>query len=132
MALDYASFRALADRLIRENGRDLSIVRRDQANLTDPAKPWRGSTEADTITTVVKGVFIEYEKEDFDGTLVKRGDKRVLIAAQDVEDETTGALSVKVEDYDHILDAAVRWKIITADLIEPGSLRIMYDVQVRQ
>jgi hypothetical protein len=132
MALNYANFRALADRLIGENGRDLTIVRRDQANLTDPAKPWRGSTEADTITTVVKGVFIEYEKEDFDGSLVKRGDKRVLIAASDVEDETSGTLSVKVEDYDHVLDGGTRWRILSAELIEPGNLRIMYDVQVRQ
>jgi len=132
MALNYANFRALADRLISENGRDLTIVRRDQANFTDPAKPWRGSTEASTISTVVKGVFIEYEKEDVDGDLIRRGDKRVLIAASDVEDETTGTLNVKVEDYDHILDGTVRWKIIVAELIEPGPLRIMYDVQVRQ
>jgi len=132
VALNYTSFRALADRLISENGRNLSIVRRDQANPVDAAKPWRASTEAGTITTVVVGVFIEYEKEDFDGSLVRRGDKRVLIAAKDVEDETTGTLNVKVEDYDHILDGDVRWKIIDAKLIEPGNLRIMYDVQVRQ
>jgi len=132
MALNYSNFRTLADRLIGENGRNLTIVRRDQANFTDPAKPWRGSTEADTISTVVKGVFIEYEKEDVDGTIVRRGDKRVLIAASDVEDETTGNLNVKVEDYDHILDGTTRWKIVVAELIEPGPLRIMYDVQVRQ
>lgn len=132
MALNYTNFRTLADRLIGENGRDLTLVRRDQANATDPAKPWRGSTEAATISTVVKGVFVEYEREDFDGSLVRRGDKRVLVAAKDVEDETSGSLNVKIEDYDHILDVGVRWKIITAELIEPGSQRIMYDLQVRQ
>ena len=132
MALDYANFRNLADRLIGENGRPLTIVREDQGNPADPTKPWRGSTGASTVSTVVTGVFVEFEKEDFEGTLVRRGDKRVLIAAQDVEDETTGTQNVKVEDYDFILDGAVRWKIVTADLIEPGPLRIMYDVQVRQ
>ncbi len=132
MALNYTNFRSLADRLIGENGRSLTIVRRDQANATDPAKPWRDSTEANTISTPVTGVFIEYEKEDFDGTLVRRGDKRVLIAVVDVEDETAGGGNVKVEDYDHILDGTTRWKIITAETIEPGNLRIMYDLQVRQ
>ncbi len=132
MALNYTNFRALADRLIRENGRALTIVRRDQANFTDPAKPWRGSTEAAEVSTAVTGVFIEYEKEDIDGELVRRGDKRVLIAAKDVEDESTAAENVKVEDYDHVLDGLVRWKILSAELIEPGSQRILYDLQVRQ
>ncbi len=132
MALDYASFRLLAERLIESNGRDLSLVRRDQGNLTDPAKPWRGSTEAGTITVVVKGVFIEFEKEDFDGTLVRRGDKRVLIADKSVIDEGGSATNLKIEDYDHILDGLIRWKIMQAELIEPGPLRIMYDIHVRQ
>jgi hypothetical protein len=131
MALNYTNFRSLADRLISENGRALTIVRRDQSNFTDPAKPWRGSTEAAEVSTAVTGVFIEYEKEDVDGDLVRRGDKRVLIAAKDVEDESASSENVKVEDYDHVLDGTVRWKILSAELIEPGSQRIMYDVQVR-
>ena len=132
MALNYTNFQNLAERLVEENGRTLSLVRRDQGNPTDPAKPWRGSTEAAEITVVVKGVFIEFEKEDFDGTLVRRGDKRVLIAAKSVTDEGGSASNLKIEDYDHVLDATIRWKIITAELIEPGDLRILFDLQVRQ
>ena len=130
--VDYASFRLLAERLIEENGRDLSLVRRDQGNPTDPAKPWRGSTEADEITVVVKGVVIGFEKEDFDGTLVRRGDKQILIADKSVIDEGGSASNLKIEDYDHVLDGDVRWKILTAELIEPGDTRIMFDLHVRQ
>ena len=129
--VDYVSLQSLAERLIEHNGRDLSLVRRDQGNPIDPAKPWRGSTEAATITVVVKGIVIDFEKEDFDGSLVRRGDKRILIANKSVTDEST-ASNLKIEDYDHILDGGVRWKIITAMLIEPGPLRIMFDLQVRQ
>ena len=129
--VDYVSFRLLAERLIEANGRELSLVRRDQDNPIDPAKPWRGSTEAGTITVVVKGVFIEFEKEDFDGTLVRRGDKRVLIADKSVTDEGGNAANLKIEDYDHILDAGVRWKIMKAELIAPGPIRIMFDIHVR-
>lgn len=132
MALDYIKFRELAERLIEANGRDLSLVRRDQANPVDSTKPWRKSTEAATITFTVKGVFIEFEKEDFDGSLIRRGDKRVLIADKSVTDEGVPASNLKIEDYDHILDGTVRWKIITANLIEPGNLRIMFDIQARQ
>ena len=131
MALDYTSFQNLAERLIEANGRTLSLVRRDQGNPTDPAKPWRGSTEADEITVVVTGVVVEFEKEDFDGSLVRRGDKRILIADKSVNDESS-ASNLQIEDYDHVLDGSVRWKIINAELIEPGPLRIMYDLHVRQ
>ena len=130
--VDYVSFQNLAERLIEANGRDLSLVRRDQDNPVDPAKPWRGSTEAATITVVVKGVFVDFEKQDFDGSLVRRGDKRVLIAAKSVTDEGGSAANLKIEDYDHVLDAGVRWKIITTELVEPGPLRILFDLQVRQ
>lgn len=131
MALDYTSFRNLAERLIEVNGRTLSLVRRDQGNPTDPAKPWRGSTEAATITVIVKGIFIEFDAEDFDGTLVRRGDKRVLIADKSVTDEGGGSANLKIEDYDHILDGGTRWKIMKAELIEPGDTRIMFDLHVR-
>ncbi len=130
--VDYTAFRNLAERLIEANGRTLSLVRRDQGNPTDPAKPWRGSTDAAEITVVVKGVVIEFEKEDFDGTLVRRGDKRILIADKSVIDEGGGATNLKIEDYDHVLDGGTRWKIMKAELIEPGPLRIMFDIHVRQ
>lgn len=130
--VDYVAFRSLAERLIEANGRDISLVRRDQGNPTDPAKPWRDSTEVATITVVVKGVVIEFEKEDFDGTLVRRGDKRILIADKSVIDEGGSAANLKIEDYDHVLDGGTRYKILSAELIEPGPLRIMFDLQVRQ
>lgn len=132
MALNYANFRTLAERLIEENGRNITLVRRDQGNPVDSAKPWRDSTEAATITFIVKGVIIDFDKEDIDGSLVRRGDKRVLISDKSVSDEGGSAANLIIEDYDHILDAGVRWKIKEVNLIEPGDTRIMYDLQIRQ
>jgi hypothetical protein len=130
--VNYTSFVSLAERLIELNGRDLFLVRRDQDNPLDPSKPWRESTGVAEINVGVKGVFTEFEKEDFDGSLVRRGDKRVLIAAKSVTDEGGSAANLKIEDYDYVLDGGVRWKILTAELIEPGPLRILFDLQVRQ
>lgn len=130
--IDYVKFQDLAVRLIEANGRTLSLVRRDQANPTDPAEPWRSSTESGTITVAVLGVFAEFEKEDFDGSLVRRGDKRVLIAAKSVTTEGGSASNLIIEDYDHILDGTTRWKIITAGVVEPGVLRVLFDLHVRQ
>ena len=131
MALNYTNFRNLAERLIEENGRTLTLVRLDQGNPADPAKPWRESTDVGEITFAVLGVFIEFEKEDFDGTLVRRGDKRILVADQSVVD-ASNASNLKIEDYDFVQDVSTRWKIMTAETIEPGPLRIFYDLHVRQ
>ena len=130
MALDYANFRLLAERLINENGRSFTLIRKDQGNPTDPAMPWRSSTEVSEISFAVVGVFIEFEKDEVDGTIVKRGDKRLLIAAKDIDDQAPA--NTNVEDYDEITDGTVAYRIINAQVIEPGSLRIMYDLQVRQ
>lgn len=129
MALDYANFQLLAERLINENGRSLTLVRRDQGNPVSPTEPWRASTDASEISFPVLGVFIEYEKEDVDGTLVKRGDKRLLVAAKDIED--TAPANENVEDYDEVVDGGESWRIMDVNVIEPGATRILYDIQVR-
>lgn len=132
MALNYTRFRALAERLIEENGRTLQLVRKDQGNPTDPAKPWRGSTGADDITFDVIGVFIDFEKDDVDGTIVKRTDKRILVADKSVGDEGGSAANLNIEDYSDVLDGSTRYRIVNPTVIEPGNQRIMYDLQVRQ
>jgi hypothetical protein len=132
MALDYVSFRLLAERLINENGRDLTLQREDQVNALVPAEPWRAPATTNKVTLAVKGVFIDFEKEDFDGSLVKRGDKRVLVAAKDTEDVRTGTDNINIEDFETLLDGTEIWKIVTVQTIEPGSLRIAYDIQVRK
>lgn len=131
MALDYTKFRAVAEQLITDNGRALTLVRKDQGNPADPAKPWRASTGAADVSLAITGVFIDFEQEDFDETLVRRGDKRVLAAASQVE-TVAGASFDEIEDFDYVLDGTDRWDIVQVNVIEPGSLRILYDIQVRK
>ena len=134
MALNYTAFRLLAERLINENGRTLTLQREDQVNPVVVAEPWRAADPAgaNIVSLTVLGVFTEYEREDFDGSLVRRGDKRVLVAAKDTDDVRTGTENINVEEFDTLLDDGEVWKIITVEVIEPGSLRIMYDLQVRK
>jgi hypothetical protein len=98
----------------------------------DPAKPWRDSTGAAEVTVDVIGVFIQFEKEDFDGSLIRRGDKRILVAAKSVEDESISGVNIKIEDYDYITDGGERWKILDSDSIAPGTLNVFYDIQARK
>lgn len=132
--VNYTSFRLLAERLIGENGRALTLRRVDQTNAEDPLKPWRApaSMGSGNVSLPVVGVFTEYDKEDIDGTLVRAGDKRVLVAAKDTEDAQTGSENIIIEDFDTILDGTTVWKIIKVSVIEPGSLRVLYDIQARR
>lgn len=132
MALDYTRFRALAERLIEENGRTLQLVRKDQGNFNDSDKPWRGSTGADDITFDVIGVAIDFEADEVDGTLVLRTDKRFLIADKSVTEEGGSASNLNIEEYSDVLDRGTRYAIVNPTVIEPGNERIMYDLQVRQ
>ncbi len=130
MALNYANFRTLAEKLIGENGRTLTLIKVDRGNPVDVTEPWRDSTDAAEVLVPITGVFIEFETQDIDGTLVRRGDKRVLVAAIDVEQANKAAEDV--ENFDKILDGTVSWKIQNVGIIEPGDLTIMYDIHVRQ
>ncbi len=132
--VDYTSLRLTAERLINENGRTLTLQREDQTNFAVTAEPWRTADPAgaNVVSLTVLGVFSEFEKEDFDGSLIRRGDKQVLIAAKDLEDVQSGSENIKIEDFDTLLDGTEIWKIITAVVIEPGSLRVMFDLQVRK
>lgn len=132
--VDFSSLRLTAERLINENGRALTLQRHDQVNPLVVAEPWRkpDPAGANVVSLTVLGVFTEYEKEDFDGSLVRRGDKRVLIAAKDLEDVRSGSENIKVEDFDTLLDGSEIWKILTIEVIEPGPLRVLFDLQVRK
>lgn len=130
MAINYASLRATAERLIRENGRDISVVRRSRT-AGDPAKPGRAD---DTTTTsiTVKGVILFADLEQVDNVTIERDDQLAFISAQAVEGVNSSAL---LEDYDYVEDGGVRFDIINKNVIEPGVVgdsRVLYTLQLRR
>lgn len=129
MALNYTQLRTTAERLIEDNGRSMTLTQRDTGNPIDPNKPWRGSTGASDVSVSVIGVFIDYETDLIDGEIIMRGDKRVLVAAKSVSDASPSNLNL--EEYDFLVDGSVSWEIVKVDTVEPGSDRILYDLQVR-
>jgi hypothetical protein len=131
MAINYTRMRALAERLIEENGRDIQLIRQDQGNPVDPAMPWRASTEASEVSITVTGVLIPFETETATGTIVRRQEQTALIAAKSVDDENPA--NTNIEDYDELLDDdGTRYRIEDVALIKPGSQRILYMLKVKQ
>ena len=129
--VNITNLRNIAQRLILENGRDVTLIRQDQSNPIDPAKPWRANLDTDDISLVVKAVNANFKNEDIDGTLVRRGDKLFLIAAKTIEETVVFSEISDVEKYDELLDGITLWKIVSVDTVAPGDSNILYKVQVR-
>jgi hypothetical protein len=65
--------------LLRDFGSALTLAR-PGVGTYDPAT---GKTSTPTATTfTVRGVFINYEDKNVDGTVVRAGDRRLLVSAQ--------------------------------------------------
>lgn len=132
MAGIHDKFARLAEKLIAKHGRDMDVKKLSR-EPADASKPWRaggppppgGPTWAESLT--VKGVVVDYDEDDIDGTNIKRGDKRVLIAA-----DTAVTAGKDIADFDTVLDQGRPLSIIKCNVLEPGTTRIMYDVQCRQ
>lgn len=127
--VNFTSLRSVAERLIDENGRDVTITKRDRTD-DDPAKPWRGPPSPGTdVSVTVKAVLFDFDEADVDGQLVRRGDKRALVAAKVVEEANATSI---LEEFDTLTDGSIKLKVVSVTIIEPGPLRILYDVQLRR
>lgn len=130
MAINYANLRKTAERLIRENGRDINIVRRSRTPA-DPAKPGRAVVTTTTSITV-KGVILFADLEQVDNVTIERDDRIAFISAKAVEDVNVTAF---LEDYDYVVDGGDQYDIINKNVIEPGvagDSRVLYVLQLRK
>jgi hypothetical protein len=116
----YASLRATAQRLIQKNGRTVTYTIKG-TTLADPAKPWDGKT-GDT-TKSLKAAFIQFTLENVRGNLVQSGDKRALIAADD--------LATTPGPEDLITDGTIPWHIVSVEAIDPSDAPVVYDFHLR-
>lgn len=130
MTINYAKLRDTADRLITENGRTVTLVKRDRT-ASDVSKPWRGpSTPGTDIILSVTAVIIKFETKMIDGTLIRVGDKRAFISPKESDAaESTG--EALIEDFDTLIDKSETWNIISVDKVEPGDTKILYDLHLR-
>jgi len=124
MALNYTRLATTAERLIEENGRSVTLLKGGEV-VSDPAKPWRDDSTTGDLSLTVIGAIVNYDYDEIDGDLIKRGDKRLLIAQNSVS-------ANEIETFDRVLDGGVDWKIQDTKVWEPGDTRIFYDLQLRK
>lgn len=121
MAIDYVGLLAKVRALIRDNGREVTLVKHDNTP-TDANKPWRGSTGSDTEKIVI-GVIGTYKASEVDGELIIRGDKQLLV---------DGDNAISLQGYDQLKDGSTTWNIVGYDEVKPADVVLLFKIQVRQ
>lgn len=109
-----------AEKLIDKFGRPASLLKKS-LTPADPAKPWEGSASEGAAEDIT-AVFLDFNDDQIDGTVIKAGDQKVLVAAKATADISTE---------DSIVDSGRTWRIKAANLLKPGSVAYIWTLQVR-
>lgn len=113
--------------LITENG-EVARVRRITPGVPNPAEPWK-PVPPTTVEVEVAAVFLNYNLQSsgepyVNGSLIKTGDKKVLVAALDITDITSSDKIIRA-------DGTV-YQVINPKLLDPNGQKILWTLQVRQ
>jgi hypothetical protein len=73
----YTKMRATADKILRGNGQAIMLTRQSSGTYA----PSTGLATVNTSTQTGYGAVFEYVDHNIDGTLVKAGDKQLLLSA---------------------------------------------------
>lgn len=122
---NFSKLQATATRLIRKNGRAVTVVRAS-TNPKDPEKPWRGNQCVDTELPTFAAI-VDYQERDIDGERIRRGDRRALI---EVPKDSDGN-EIDLRFFDRLDDRGERWRMMNIQKIEPANTTVVYDVQLR-
>lgn len=124
MAFDYSGLEATSQFLIESFGRAATLVQVSQVPV-DSDQPWRGNTSAETTHDVI-AVFVDYNKEDIDGDLVRNGDQKCFVSQQSIP-------GIDLQVYNLLRDdEGQEWKIIAVDKKRPGPVTIVFIMQLRK
>lgn len=125
--VDYASLASIAEKLIADNGRPVTLTRESETPA-NASQPWRGNTTTDVDSLSATAVLLEYDKKEIDGDQVRRGDQKVLLAANVV------GSAKDLKDYDKMVDDGdgEAWRIEDVRTLRPGPTTVIYTLQVRQ
>jgi hypothetical protein len=124
--VNYVKSAATAKRLIEANGQDVSLYRKNET-ASDATKPWRGPAgTGNKLIATVKGVVVDMNDKDVDGTLIRRSDRKLMVANDSLPTGTT------TEDIDHIRIAGEDYKVVSSSPLQPGAVRILYEFVLRR
>ena len=116
---DYSPLVVTATRLIAKFGAS-AIIRRPVAGTVGDA--WT-TTEITPVDHACTAVLTDYNARDIDGSIIQANDRRVLIDSSiDIEPNST----------DSFVSGGIQYAIISVNEVNPGGVKILYQLQVRR
>lgn len=120
---------ATAERLIREKGKAVQLVRQT-TTTPDPTKPWEPGESTETLTDAY-GVFLNFNQNDMEtmskmagASEVQASDRKVLLAAAAAGNPPT--------TNDKLRDADGDWSIEWVQVLAPNGENILYTLRARR
>jgi hypothetical protein len=116
----YGSMQAVAARMLGDKGQSCSIT----TSTPGTYDPTTATSPQTNVTTPVVAAIMDYPRKDVDGTLIRQGDKRAVVAAY--------GLSINPLPSDTFTDAAGRDHVIM-DVrgVSPGGIVVIWNMQLR-
>jgi hypothetical protein len=115
----YADLRATADGLLTDKGQSMTLTKTTAGTYDPETGTSTPTTEAHTVT----GVVLDYPNREIDGTLILRGDKKVLVSAD--------GLAVDPAPQDTLTFGGVVNQVIDAKPLRPAGTVVLWTLQVR-
>jgi len=120
----FARAQATAKRLIAKYGERSTHVRVTDAAPPDSTKPWLPGTPT-TTSTIVDAVWLDWDRGRVDGTVIREGDRKVLIPATELSSapDPTKDLMVRID--------GSRWQVTLVNVLQPNEDSILYELNCR-
>ena len=122
----YTKVVADAEKIILKRGRQFTLNHAVDAAPVDQSKPWE-RTESPPQKFTKFGVFTSYDSKDVDGQKIKGTDLKLVFTALGLD-----AVD-QLSNRDTITDSVNGdLSIMDVDLLQPGTDRVLYTLQVRK
>ena len=119
----YAKMQATANRLLKGKGQAITLSRQT-AGAYDPAT---GTAAVTTTAQTAYGAMFEYGDKNIDGTLIKEGDKQLLLSAIN----SAGTALVAPALNDTVTINTVVYTVVRIKPLSPAGTTVLFDCNIR-
>jgi hypothetical protein len=119
----YAKMQATANRLLKGKGQSITLSRQT-AGAYNPAT---GTAAVTTTTQTAYGAMFEYGDKNIDGTLIKEGDKQLLLSAIN----SAGTALVAPALNDTVTINTVVYTVVRIKPLSPAGTTVLFDCNIR-
>ena len=119
----YAKMQATANRLLKGKGQSITLSRQT-AGAYNVAT---GTAAVTTTTQTAYGAMFEYGDKNIDGTLIKEGDKQLLLSAIN----SAGTALVAPALNDTVTINTVVYTVVRIKPLSPAGTTVLFDCNIR-